>query len=129
MPTARPARILIIDDEPGVRALLLRALQHAGYEVTAMNDGAAGLNAATTATTPFDLIVTNNYMPHLSGAELVAELRRQFPHQPILHLDDLSHPQRLELPDDVPNLYKPFSVDRLLEAVEQLLAERPGGVQ
>ena len=33
LPTDRPARILIVDDEPAVRALLLRALQHAGYEV------------------------------------------------------------------------------------------------
>ena len=120
----RPARILIVDDEPAVRMILQRALQGAGYEVVAMNDGRAGLNAATTAEPEYDLVVTNNCMPHLSGAEMVEALREQFPAIPILHLDDLSRPHDMVLPEDVPNLYKPFSVDRLLEAVEGLLGRR-----
>ena len=71
-----------------------------------------------------DLVVTKNCMPHLSGAEMVAELRKQFPDQLILHLDDLSHPHAPVLPQDMPNFYKPFSIDRLLEAVAELLSER-----
>ena len=116
------ARILIVDDEPAVRSLLRRVLVDAGHEVVGMSDGAAGLEAATTAMPRFDLVVTNNCMPHLSGEQLVARLRRQFPHQPILHLDDMSIPGPTDLPGDVPNLYKPFNPDRLLQQVEQLLA-------
>ncbi|MBA3260605.1 MAG: response regulator [Gemmatimonadales bacterium] len=120
----RAARILVVDDEPAIRALVTRALQSAKYEVISMNDGAAGLDPATTAEMPFDLIVTNNHMPHMSGAEMIAELRRHFPGQSILHLDDLSLPQSPALPADIPNLYKPFSVDLLLSEVERLLSRR-----
>ena len=125
MPTDRLARILIVDDEPAVRMVLRRALEGAGNEVVAMNDGQAGLDAATEADPSYDLVVTNNCMPHLSGAEMVAALREQFPTLPILHLDDLSRPHDLILPGDVPNLYKPFSVERLLEEVAALLERQP----
>ena len=117
----QPARILIVDDEPAVRRVVQRALGSAGYEVVAMNDGQAGLHAATTAEAGYDLVVSNNCMPHLSGAEMVAALRERFPDLPIQHLDDLSRPHEMTLPGDVPNLYKPFSIDRLLEVVEALL--------
>jgi hypothetical protein len=58
-------------------------------------------------------------MPRLSGEQLIAELRRLYPGLPILHLDDLAHPAGL--PRDVPNLIKPFSLDRLIQAVRDLL--------
>jgi DNA-binding response OmpR family regulator len=87
-----------------------------------MNDGAAGWDAASTAEVPYDLVVTNNCMPGLSGAEMVARIRDRFPDMPILHLDDLSRLYHPPLPGDVPNLYKPFSIDRLLDEVARLLA-------
>ena len=124
MATARRARILVVDDEPAIRHVLARALRDAGYEVVTMSDGAAGLNAATSAEAPYDLVVTNNCMPHLSGAQLVAALRERFPDLPILHLDDLSQPDAAPLPPDVPNLSKPFLVERLLEEVGRLLGPR-----
>jgi len=124
MATERQARILVVDDEPAIRQVLSRAVRQAGYEVVTMNDGAAGLNAATSAEAAYDLVVTNNCMPHLSGAELVAALREQFPDLPILHMDDLSEPGPGALPPDVPNLHKPFSMERLLEEVGRLLGPR-----
>jgi CheY-like chemotaxis protein len=117
-----PARILVVDDEPLVRDFVSRALQSAGYEVVSMTDGAAALDAVTTAVSPYDLIVTNNCMPHLSGAELIEELRRRYPALPILHLDDESQCPSPVLPADVPNLSKPFGIDPLLKAVEKVLS-------
>jgi CheY-like chemotaxis protein len=73
-----PHRILV-DDGAQIRELLSRALRQAGYEVIAMNDGLAGLQAATTAELPYDLVVTNNCMPRLSGAKMVARIRDKFP--------------------------------------------------
>jgi hypothetical protein len=66
-------------------------------------------------------------MPHLSGEELVDELRRRFPGLPILHLDDLSRPIGAKLPPDVPNLAEPFNVDSLLSVVAHLLNRRDQG--
>lgn len=123
MVALRPPRILVVDDEPAVRELIVRALQEAGYEVVAVKDGEAGLEAAKSAGVPYDLVLTNSYMPTMTGEQLIGHLRELFPRLPILHLDDLSHPigPNAEM---VPTLYKPFSITALLEAVALAIAER-----
>jgi CheY-like chemotaxis protein len=116
------ARILVVDDEPMVRALIVRALTDAGHEVVGVANGRAALDAARSAETGFDLIVTNSYMPGLTGPELVARVRQDFPDLPILHVDDIGRRGRIGyLPTDVPTIYKPFSVTALQEAVHRLL--------
>jgi CheY-like chemotaxis protein len=116
------SRILVVDDEPMVRALIARALTDEGYEVVAVANGRAALDAARGAEAGFDLIITNNYMPGLSGAELVARVRKDFPDLPILHVDDITRRGRLPpLPSDVPTIYKPFSIAALKSAVLGLL--------
>ena len=118
-------RILVVDDEPMVRALIARVLSDAGYEVVAVANGQAALDAARGAEVGFNLVVTNNYMPGLNGAELIARVRQDFPSLPILHIDDISRKRAVDqaLPGDVPTVYKPFSVTTLREAVQRLLGE------
>lgn len=119
------SRILVVDDEPMVRALIARALTDEGYEVVAVMNGRAALDAARGAEAGFDLIVTNNYMPGLSGAELIARVREDFPNLPILHVDDISRRGRIpSLPSDIPTIYKPFSIGVLRAAVKDLLDRR-----
>jgi CheY-like chemotaxis protein len=116
------ARILIVDDEPMVRALIARALTDEGYEVVAVANGQAALDAARGAEVGFDLIITNSYMPGLTGAELVARVRQDFPDLPILHVDDIGRRSRLgSVPEDIPTIYKPFSIASLREAVRRLV--------
>lgn len=116
------SRILVVDDEPMVRALIARALTDAGYEVVAVANGRAALDAARSAQAAFDLIISNNYMPGLSGAELIARVREDFPDLPILHVDDITRRGRIPaLPSDMPTLYKPFSIAALIGAVLELL--------
>ena len=124
MVALRPPRILVVDDEPAVRALLMRALQEVGYEVVGVRDGEAGLEAAKSAGVPYDLVVTNSYMPTMPGEQLIGHLRGLFPRLPILHLDDLSHPVG-PMAQTGPTLYKPFSIPALLEAVAMAIEERP----
>jgi two-component system, cell cycle response regulator CpdR len=118
-----PPRVLVVDDEPAVCHILVRALEEAGYEVVAVRDGKAGASAVETAGVPFDLVVTNSCMPTMNGEELIGHLRGLFPNLPILHLDDLSHPigPNAEM---VPTLYKPFTIRALLESVARAVAER-----
>ena len=125
MVALRLPRILVVDDEPAVRALVMRALQEAGYEVVAVRDGEAGLHAAKSAGIPYDLVVTNSYMPTMTGEQLIGYLRELFPGLPILHLDDLSHPIGPHA-EKVRTLYKPFSLTALLEAVALAIGEGPG---
>jgi CheY-like chemotaxis protein len=116
------SRILVVDDEPMVRALIARVLSDAGYEVVAVANGQAALDAARGAEVGFDLVVTNNYMPGWNGAELIARVRQDFPSLPVLHIDDISRKHMAQgLPDDVPTVYKPFSIATLTEAVHRLL--------
>ena len=115
-------RILVVDNEPMVRALIARALTDDGYEVVAVANGQAALDAARGAEAPFDLIVTNSYMPGLSGAELVARVRQDFPDLPILHVDDINRRKRVSPQlDEIPTIYKPFSIATLQDMVRKLL--------
>jgi two-component system cell cycle sensor histidine kinase/response regulator CckA len=112
------SRILVVDDEPMVRALIARVLTDEGYEVVAAANGQAALDAARRAEVGFDLIITNNYMPGLSGPELIARVRKDFPDIPILHVDDVTRRGRVPpLPSDIPTVYKPFSIAALKAAV------------
>jgi len=113
------ARILVVDEEPAVRQLVVRILTEAGYEVTAVTDGWEGVSAVSVGPA-YDLVVTNSYLPHLSGDQLVGYLRRLYPRQPILHLDDLAHPIGPELRTS-PSRPQPFRVTALLNAVAGVL--------
>ncbi|WP_261547114.1 response regulator [Burkholderia multivorans] len=66
--------ILAIDDSATMRALLHATLAQAGYEVTVAADGEAGFDLA--ATTPYDLVLTDQNMPRKSGLELITALRQ-----------------------------------------------------
>jgi CheY-like chemotaxis protein len=115
-------RILVVDDEPMVRALVSRVLTDDGYEVTAASDGQAAVAIGRSAEPEFDLVVTNTWIPGLSGWELIDRLRQDFPKTPILHIQDLSRPKSGESRQGVTSLYKPFSVGALRQAVQQVLA-------
>ncbi len=69
------ARILLVDDDPGVMQLLDTTLTRAGHAVTACADGAAARDAATATVEPFDLIVTDFRLGEGTGLDLVARLR------------------------------------------------------
>jgi DNA-binding response OmpR family regulator len=121
--SAPAPRVLVVDDEPAIRDHLVRAVGMAGYDVVAVADREAGLVAARNAELPYDLVVTNSYMPSLSGEELIGQLRNLYPGLPILHLQDLAHPIGPNA-SSVPTLYQPFSIDALLEAATRCLEER-----
>jgi len=69
----RMANILLVDDDPTLRALVHSHLESAGHEVTTAIDGSEALQLATTATP--DLIVSDIMMPGVSGFELLKTLR------------------------------------------------------
>jgi CheY-like chemotaxis protein len=117
----RKPHILVVDDDDGIRHLVSRLLVQEGYEVVAVSDGAAALEAVATAGKPYDLVITNNRMPGMDGAELVARLRQGDPRLAIVHLDDQSLADEPPLPSDVPTVAKPFDLERLKREVSRLL--------
>jgi response regulator RpfG family c-di-GMP phosphodiesterase/serine/threonine protein kinase len=69
----QPARILIVDDEPGLRRLCRHALHDAGVEIDEATSGAAALEAA--ATNRYDLVLLDVGLPDVSGFEVLPRLR------------------------------------------------------
>ncbi|MBS0376394.1 MAG: response regulator [Proteobacteria bacterium] len=75
---APPApRVLIVDDEPGVRLAIGRILERAGYAVRIAASAEAGV--AELGREPAELVITDMIMPQQNGAELITILRRDFP--------------------------------------------------
>ena len=75
-------RILIVDDEDGMRRLLSRVLTREGYETSAVGSGAEALRLV--ASERFDLVVTDIKMPEMDGLQLLAELKEYEPSLPII---------------------------------------------
>jgi two-component system, NtrC family, response regulator AtoC len=103
-------RILVVDDEPALRTILARAFRERGCETLEACDGIAALEAARSASPPFDLVVTNSRMPHLDGPHLAAALRQADPGLPILHL--------------FRTCFKPFNLEDLLDEAEAMMRSR-----
>jgi two-component system response regulator MtrA len=68
-----PARVLIVDDDPDIRALVTYRLTASGYDVICAGDGEDGL-AAVRAHAP-DLVLVDWMMPRLTGVEMCARMR------------------------------------------------------
>jgi len=66
-------RVLVIDDEPVVRALLQKSLEFAGFEVLTAADGSRGL--ATVRGEAPDVVVLDLMMPHVDGFEVLRQLQ------------------------------------------------------
>ena len=117
-------RILVVDDEVALRSLIARGFRERGYEVVEMADGLSALDAARSTSLGFDLVVTNNRMPHLDGPNLAACLRELDPKLPIIHISGSHGTRHDTLPLDVPTLFKPFRIWDLLDEAEKLMQER-----
>jgi two-component system response regulator MprA len=70
-----PLRILVVEDESGIRETMLEILAEEGYEVTTAADGVAALDAVTRARP--DAILLDLMLPQLDGFGVVAELRQR----------------------------------------------------
>lgn len=77
-----PARVLVVDDEPAILQTLSAILEAAGYQVRTAGDGFFALKLLRE--TPPDLIISDLRMPAMSGFELLAIVRRRFPHIPVI---------------------------------------------
>ena len=65
----KPIKVLVVDDEKGIRFLLSEALLHRGFEVSLARDGQESLEKMEKSN--FDLVVTDINMPRLDGVENV----------------------------------------------------------
>ncbi|HEX6604212.1 MAG TPA: response regulator, partial [Sphingomicrobium sp.] len=117
------ASILVIDDDPDVRAFIVATLEDQGYRVTHASDGTKGL-AAAERNAP-DLVILDFIMPGLSGAEVASRLLEQRPGQRILFVSGYSETEAVKrVAPAAPLLAKPFRADVLDKAVRSALSPR-----
>ena len=121
-------RILVADDEPHIRRILVTFLEAAGFVVETVSDGAAALERLRSDDT-YDLMVLDILMPEASGFEVLAEIRsveRAKP-LPVLILtakgQDADREKAFELGADA-FLTKPFSPKKLLAKINEILDAR-----
>ena len=118
----RPARILVVEDEPNMVAGLRDNFEFEGYEVITAGDGIEGLRRALEESP--DLVVLDVMMPRLSGLEVCKQLRAQRASIPIIMLtargQELDKVVGLELGAD-DYVTKPFSIRELLARVKAVL--------
>lgn len=76
------ARVLVVDDEPGVRSALRRGLSAEGMEVTVAGEGAEALKLASTGS--FDVVVLDVILPGLSGYRVLERLRARGVGTPVM---------------------------------------------
>lgn len=83
MPQERPgARLLVIDDERGLRDMFARVIGSLGYQVVTAPNGEEGVALARAE--PFDAVFCDIMMPGISGIEVMQILRREKPELPVV---------------------------------------------
>jgi two-component system, OmpR family, response regulator RegX3 len=119
------ARILVVDDDPGIQDVVRFALAGEGFEVDAVADGKSALERA--ATDEYDVVVLDVMLPDVPGTEICRRLRADGSAVPILMLTardaEVDRVLGLELGAD-DYIAKPFSRAELVSRVRAILRRR-----
>ena len=126
-PSGGSERILVVDDEPPIRALVREVLGTAGYVVDLAANGLEALQLIEQG--EYDLIVADLRMPEMGGAELYEEITRRWPElrpRVIFITGDMDGAAsgRTLAQAEVRYIEKPFSTNSLLSTIRQALDEQ-----
>jgi two-component system response regulator (stage 0 sporulation protein F) len=119
-------RILVVDDEEGIRSLAQRILERFGYAVETASNGQEALSLYREDAP--DLVLLDMFMPDSDGFEAIRELKKEFPEARIIATSGggtLMKKDVLEMAKVVgaaATLPKPFSLAELQSTVERVLA-------
>lgn len=120
-PHTRTGAVLVVDDDEVVRGFVVRALEHAGYQVLQTSGGKEALALMSTTPVNVDLLITDMTMPGLSGQDLAERL------EPLPVVFISGHPTEILLEGrDTAFIQKPFAAGDLVSAVDRLLNQTRG---
>jgi two-component system, cell cycle sensor histidine kinase and response regulator CckA len=122
-------RILLVEDEDGVRSLTALVLRQHGYEVLDAKNGGEAFLLCERSTEPIHLLVTDVVMPNMSGRQLAERLADVRPLMKVLYLSgytDDAIVQHGVIDASAPFLHKPFSPDGLARKVREVLDQEGG---
>ncbi len=124
-PAEGSRRIVVADDEPGLRLLLAATLSGAGYEVLQARNGLEALRLCKAGRV--DLLLTDLVMPDHEGLETIREMRQQQPDIPIVAMSGAFDGGFLDVARAMGAaevLQKPFTPVQVLDVVGRVLDER-----
>ncbi len=119
-------RILLVDDEQSLVDVGRSMLERLGYRVEALTDGVGALRAFENDPDGFDLVITDQSMPGMTGADLVRAILKRRPEKPVVlctGYSDLVDPERARQLGIRAFLLKPFGYDQLADTVQEALAD------
>lgn len=127
--TASPElrRILLVDDEHRLALLGQRILESDGFAVSVHTSSMQALEAFRSNPARYDLLVTDNTMPHMTGLELVARVRAIRPDIPVLMVSGIGESMSIEELKQLGVtrlLSKPYQSSELKSAARELLPTR-----
>lgn len=114
-------RILVIEDETGVRDIAVSVLRGRGYEVEEAMDGEDALEILNAKPGEFDLVISDVVMPGMNGPTLIRQAKEQLGHARVIFMSGYAEQELAKQLDDraVSFLPKPFSVRQLSELVKR----------
>lgn len=123
------AKILVIEDEAGLRKLLQRMLHEVGHEVLLARESVKGLSLWQSH--EVDLVIADIGLPGRSGLETIIHMRTLEPNLPVIVISGRGEEELLDLMTRASRLssvgivVKPFGAEELLAAVQQRLGNPP----
>ena len=120
------ARILIMEDEDQMRAVLRQILESSGHEVMEATDGVEGIRLYHEK--PADVVIVDIIMPEKEGFETIRELKRDFPEVKLIAISGggfIGAEPYLKIAEGLGvthNFAKPIEREELLDAVQELLS-------
>ncbi len=116
--------VLVVDDEPTVRMLVMETLEELGYDAIEANDGSAGL-AVLQSDARVDLLVTDVGLPGLNGRQLADAARVSRPGLKVLFMTGYAHNaaigQGSALDPGMEIMTKPFALDDLAKKIRDMI--------
>ena len=124
-------RILLVDDEPVLVDTISQMLQRFGYKVTTAQDGAEAWQLFSTSPESFDMVITDQTMPQMSGFELAKKIRCIRPETPVIlctGYSDCVTPDQAAAAGIAAFLEKPVSVSAMALRVREIF-DKPSAAQ
>ncbi|MCI5047484.1 MAG: response regulator [Aquisalinus sp.] len=117
-------RILIVEDEDGVRAVIVRTLQMCGYEIVEASDGDEALEIIEDDDGAFDLVLTDIMMPEMDGPTLIQEAGDKLGNAKVIFMSGYAETamrDKLGAIEGAGYLQKPFSIKVVASKVKEAL--------
>jgi PAS domain S-box-containing protein len=126
LPTGHGELILAVDDEAAVLSMIKETLETYGYRAVTANDGAEAVAAFTAHRGEIKAIITDMIMPHMDGPSTIRVIKKLDPSARIVAASGLMDAQKVKDSTGLEHLaflMKPFTAEKLLTTVQQVLTE------